>query len=183
VSHDKREDIIVEIQTALSGLPGCKGVWRDRGMLKPSMAPAILLLDGDEMRQTNVVGRGRVEMPPAVFTLKPQIAILLPPRDTVTNLTLGGEPAPIGPDLSAWRVAIVAAVLNDPQLVALCSPHQITYDGATTDMKIGQDLGVFGPWTLYMFSFSYSVDPAQLISQPAVAAAHALLRRQWGRGA
>ena len=165
MSGDRREDILVELQTVLGAISGIKGVWRDRGVLRPSMAPAILLLDGNETRQTRVEGRGHMQMPPAVFTLKPEIAILLPPRDTVQNLTLGGLPQPIGPDLSAWRVAIIAAVINDSNLVSMCSPNQVTYDGYSTDFRVGQEIGAFGAWMLFMFSFSYSLDPSRLTVQ------------------
>jgi len=164
MTNDRREDILARLQVVLGGVPNVRGVWRDRGVLKQSMAPAILLLDGNETRQTRVEGRGHTQMPPAVFTLKPQIAILLPPRDTVQNLTLGGVPQPIGPDLSAYRVAIIAAVLNDEQIIWMCEPNGLTYDGFTTDMRVGQELGAFGPWMLFMFSFNYTFDASQLVA-------------------
>lgn len=162
---DRREQILERLQTILVTVPNIVSVWRDRGVLPPAKCPAILLLDGDESRQTRVEGKQHVQMPPAVFTFRPEIAIVLPPRDTVQNLTLGGMPAAVGPALSSFRAAILAAVLNDIEIVTLCIPSgQITYDGYTTDMRVGQEIGAQGPFMLFRFSLGYTLDPANLLS-------------------
>jgi hypothetical protein len=65
--------------------------------------------------------------------------------------------------LSAFRAAILAVILTDDDLVGLCSPSgQISYDGYTTDMRVGQDIGATGPFMVFRFSFSYTLDPERL---------------------
>lgn len=161
---DTREAILQRLNTILAAVPNVVSVWRDRGVLPPAKCPAILLLDGDETRQTRVESAITVvQMPPAVFTFRPEIAIVLPPRDTVQNLTLDGLPAPAGPALSAFRASILATVLNDQTLIGLCSPTgKIIYEGYRTDMQSGAELGAQGPHMLFRFSISYVLDPQAL---------------------
>jgi hypothetical protein len=137
-----REDILNQIEITLASISGVKTCARDRGLLDEDEKPAIILLDGrEDIAQTDVVRHKSVRMPPAIFRLQPQIFVVLPQRDTTMNTTLNGLPAPIGPELSAWRDLILGALINDPTLVGLLgSEGQITYQGHETDMQTGRTL-------------------------------------------
>jgi hypothetical protein len=168
------------METILSGIPSVRGVWRDRGDVQRMRAPAIIMLDGSEQRLTQFRPSDGVQMPPGIFQVKPQVAIVLPPRDTVQNTTLGGADLPVGPALSAYRTLIVSAILNDDTLIDKCSPSgQITYDGYRTDMDIEKEIGAFGPFMVFMFSLSYSVDPEDLATPETIAAAQAEIAARW----
>lgn len=177
---DKREDILSLMESLLAAVPGVRGVWRDRADIKRDMTPAILLLDGNERRLTVFSSRSGVQMPPAIFQLKPQVAIVLPPRDVLNNLTLNGQPLAIGPSLSAYRTLIVSTILDDQNLVNLLSPSgQLAYDGYDTDMRTGAEIGAFGPFMVHNFSINYSMDPSQLASPATVAIAQAQIAAIW----
>lgn len=179
--NDTREAILSRLQVILEGVPSVVGVWRDRGVLPRIDAPAIIMLDGTERRLTSFTARDGVSMPPAIFQLKPQVAIVLPQRDTVQNLTLGGGALPIGPALSAYRVLIVSAVLGDQDLINIATnaSGQISYDGFDSDFKTGDDIGAFGAFLIFNFSFSYVVDPSLLANPSTVAAATAEIAARW----
>lgn len=177
---DKREDILSLMQTLLEAVPGVRGVWRDRGVITKQMTPAILLLDGNERRLSVFKASSGVQMPPAVFQVKPQVAIVLPPRDVLNNLTLNGQSLAIGPSLSAYRTLIVSTILDSQDLVNLVSPTgQIAYDGYDTDMRTGDEIGAFGPFMVFNFSINYSMDPAQLASPASIAIAQAQIAAIW----
>ncbi len=71
------------------------------------------------------------------------IWVRLAPRDDVTNLTVNNVSDPVGPELSAYRLRILDAVINDPVLTGnqrstfgiLGSSGQIVYKGCDTDMN------------------------------------------------
>lgn len=177
---DKREQILALMQTLLGTIPGVRGVWRDRGDVKKQMTPAILLLDGSERRLTQIRASDGVQMPPAIFQLKPQVAIVLPPRDVLNNLTLNGQPLAIGPSLSAYRTLIVAAILESQDLVGLVgSSGQIVFDGVDTDMRTGDEIGAFGPFMVLNFSINYFMDPSQLASPATISLAQAQIAAIW----
>jgi hypothetical protein len=177
---DRREDILTQMQAVLETVPSVTGVWRDRPGLKRIEAPVIVLLDGNERRQTVFRGTSGTQMPPAVFKLQPQVAIVLPPRDTLSNLTLNGQPLPVGPALSAYRTLIVSAVLGDQGLINLCgSVGTISYDGYDTDMKTGEEIGAFGPFMQFMFTLAYPMDPDELATPASIAAAQAEIAARW----
>jgi hypothetical protein len=137
-----REDILGQIFATLSSLAGVMTCARDRGLLETDELPAIILLDGREDIVSNPVPMKSVRMPPSVFRLQPQIFLILPQRDDASNQTVGnGVFQPVGPQLSYWRDAMLAALINDPTLVGLLgSTGQIVYRGMETDMATGSTL-------------------------------------------
>lgn len=138
---DTPEDICVQLESLLGTVAGIKNVFRDRGEMTRDLLPAIVLLDGRASLVSVVAPLKSVKMPPALFKLQTQLWLSLEPRDDTSNKTLRGQPAPIGPELSAYRVLIKTAVLNDPTLVALVTANgQIEYRGYETDMAIGSSM-------------------------------------------
>jgi hypothetical protein len=114
--------------------------WRDRGQLDDDQLPAAYLLDGTEDIAMDVLvsTRKSVKMPPAIFAMHPQIWVVVKQRDRLDNLTIDGQPAAIGPELSAWRLAVRERVENDAGLLSLLTTSgQITFLGSETDMRSG----------------------------------------------
>lgn len=155
-----REDILTQIGAILASIAGVMTFARNRGEATDVELPAIILLDGREDIVDNRVAQMKsVRMPPAVFRLQPQIFVILRQRDDATNLTLDGHDAPIGPELSYWRDAVLAALINDPVLIdMLGTTGQIVYRGMTTDMVTGATLQ--GQMQLFL-DFNYVWSPAQ----------------------
>ncbi len=138
---DLTEDILARLEIQLGSVSGINNVFRDRGELAKAALPAIVLLDGRTNLIQDVRSRKTVRMPPALFVLQTQVWLALVPRDDVTNLTVGGASAPVGPELSYYRVLIRGAVENDPTLVSLLTTSgQIEYHGCETDMAIGSSM-------------------------------------------
>jgi hypothetical protein len=138
-----REDILAQIETTLASISGVATCARDRGLLETDELPAIILLDGrEDIVQTNVAAMKSVKMPFAIFRLQPQIFLILPQRDDATNTTVNnGLYQPVGPQLSYWRDAILAALINDPTLIGLLgSEGQIVFRSSETDMQTGSTL-------------------------------------------
>lgn len=154
-----REDILVQLEVVLGGIAGITAVYRDRGEMPIEKLPAAILLDGSEILYSPVVPQKSVRMPPAIFIMSPQIFIILAPRDDMTNTTLNGISAPVGPELSAYRDKVMAAVTNDPTLVSLVTTTgQIVYRGCDTDMQSGSSM--IGQLQMH-FDFYYVQFPPQ----------------------
>jgi len=138
-----REDILARIEALLGSISGIGGVWRNRGDFTNPELPVAVLLDGEEeLDPSEDIQRMKFgRMPSARMILKPDILIIARQRDTVSNQTLAGSPAPIGPELSSWRDKVLAAVINDQTLLSLLTPTgQIVYRGCETDMQFGGSL-------------------------------------------
>lgn len=150
-----REQIIDRIVTVLGGISGVRVAARNRADLADvagtgiEVFPAIVLLDGAEMMLSSILPQKSVLMPPALMRLRPEIFVLLRQRDDVKNTTLDGQPAPVGPELSFWRDAVLSALINDSVLVGdggrtsgglLTTSGQIVYQGCQTDMASGRTL-------------------------------------------
>lgn len=165
MATDKREQILLYLQTLLGQVEGITAAYRDRGDFPKEKLPAAVLLDGTEEVRTVIQGHSLTRMPAAVFTLLPQIFVVLKPRYDNTNLTVedaNGKPisAPVGPELSAYRVKVLKAILSDINLAALLGNNgQIEYRGCDTDMQTGSTM--VGQLQLH-FAFSYVLDTAQL---------------------
>lgn len=156
---DIRESILVRLEDVLGGIAGITSVYRDRAEMPIEKLPAAILLDGSEFVAQEIPPHKFVKMPPALFTLVPQIFIVLKPRDDMTNTTLDGADAPVGPELSDYRNKVIAAVVNDPTLLSLVGSNgQITYRGSDTDMQSGSSM--VGQIQLH-FHFNYTLIPPQ----------------------
>lgn len=148
-----REEILAHIATLLGAIPGINGVYRDRGDFTGAQLPIAVLLDGGEELIQEIMPRKLGKMPPAMFTLKPEIAVIAKPRDTPSNETLAGQPVPIGPELSDWRDKVLASIINDETLLTLLTANgQIVYRGCDTDMQWGGSLS--GALQVYL-EFTY----------------------------
>jgi hypothetical protein len=162
---DTREAILEQLQTLLSGVSGIAGVYRDRGDLSTMELPAIILLDGseDNTMADEAVRNKSVRFPGGIVNLKPSIVVVLQPRSDATNLTLDGPngtvvAAPIGPEISQWRMSVRAAIENDHTLISLLGPTgQINYLGSDTDMD-PESMTLQGR-LLVRYSFRYWLTP------------------------
>lgn len=160
MSSDAREDILERLATLLGSISGIKSAWRNRGELKDVDRPAVVLLDGVEDLTQDIPLRKTVKMPPAIFKLQPQIFVLLQIRDNTDNLTLKQQPAPVGPEISSWRMKVLGAIVNDPQLLSLLTANgQIVFKGSKTDMQSGSTIGVLGAQLQMDFDLYYVLQP------------------------
>lgn len=154
---DKRELILDRMFDILNAVPQLldyseHSCFRDRGVLEDDKRPAIVLLDGVENVKNSVERRGRVALSPTVMTLLPQIFVVLKLRKTNTN-------AGVGPELSAFRLAVINAIGTDKQLIDLCGPNgQISLRRVETDMQSGSTLE--GQLRLD-FAIDYVLDPSE----------------------
>ena len=161
--RDIREEILVHLVALMATVPGITAVYRNRGELPKEKLPGAVVLDGSEDLRSNIGGKSFVQMPPAVFTIKPYIYIVLQMRDDITNETVDGVSHPVGPAISAFRMFTLNAVLNDPTLIALCGPNgQIEYRGCETDMQPGAPIGSLGGQIQMKFTISYTLNPSDL---------------------
>jgi hypothetical protein len=160
---DKREQILARLFAVLQAVPSVGTdpetngpcVYRNRDDLPDTKRPAILLLDASEVANESVKEHGRLSKSPNFVTLKPEIFAVLPSSQP--------QNIGVGQALSNMRADILAAVLNDSQLNALCSVGgggQMQYAGGLTDMARGQPmLGEIG----IMIWFTYVFKPQELI--------------------
>lgn len=162
---NQRAIILAHVFELLSGVNGIVGAYRNRGELPPrDKTPGIILLDGPIERKTSLDGMNLTEMPPAVFTLRPEIVLALTPRDDVGNTLLDGHSAPVDVEIAAFEMKILNAILNDETLVAMVTDNgSIVYDGFESDMRNGSTIGATGAVTIFKFAFSYVLDPSDLV--------------------
>jgi hypothetical protein len=138
---DTREEILTRLEEILGALPGLKGVYRNQFDFPNEALPVAYLLDGSEELAMEVPPQKSVLMPPAIFTLRPEIYVALERRDTPANTTIKGVYNPVGPELSAYRMMVLQAVRYDqPLLQLLTTSGQITFMGSQTDMQGGATL-------------------------------------------
>lgn len=150
---DKRELILVRLLAILETIDIEAGhVYRDRAEFEKEELPALVLLDGSETKAMPSAGRagGRV---PQIMILTPQIFFV--PLPTENSLNEG-----VGEMLSAFRIKIIKAILQDGQLEDLLGSNgYIEYRGTITDMQTGAEV----QGQLQMdFAFTYTFDPNKL---------------------
>jgi hypothetical protein len=162
MSDDTREDILSRLQVLLGEVSGIATAYRDRGQIPDDLVlPAVILYDGRETLFSEIPDLKTVYMPPAIMTLSVELHLVLTPRDTLQNETLNGVIAPIGPELSSFRMRILNAVIDDHGLFAILGGRggtgQIIYKGHETDMRIGAamwgQMGMFFDFR-YVLAFS-----------------------------
>lgn len=143
---DKREQILVRLNDILVTLAGDDiHVYRDRAEFDETELPAYVLLDGTETKQLQSNDRRG----PAIMLLQCQLFWVALPTENQLNIN-------VGPDLSAKRSAMVAAITRDGQLQDLLGPNgYMEYRGMETDMQTGGE--VIGQFRLD-FAFAYVLD-------------------------
>lgn len=150
---DKRELILLRLLAIGKAITGIKSGWRNRGELKEDKRPAFVLLDGSENNPTPNEGRGHQGFAIHLMDLRPQIFILLVPRDTPKNEGVGEE-------LSAWRAKLLKAFASDQQLLDLVGPNgSIIFRGMQSDMQSGSAL--YGELQ-FDFGIRYVLNPLEL---------------------
>lgn len=142
---DTRETILEYLQSIIAAVkddadaPLFKNVWRNRAEVQDVDRPCVVIFEGSETLITNTDGKGIVRHPPAVYRMEPQVFILHKSRDDTTNLTLDGEAAPIGQEMTDFRTRLLNAVINDENLVGLVGTNgQVRFLGFATDMATGR---------------------------------------------
>ena len=162
-------DVLAEVNAQmillLGAVPGIKGVFRDRSELPPQdRTPGIVYLDGVEKIKTVLAGGNFTAMPVAVFTLRPQVFLVLTLRTNADNTLLpNGTVLPVADEMEAFRVKIIGAVANDDTLVALIGDNgSVVYEGFDTDMQTGSTIGSLGATMQFHFAISYVLDPSDL---------------------
>jgi hypothetical protein len=157
MAQDRREGILHRLEEILGGVR-VNGVWqsgglsipilgdtgvpnpvtmipaanfsRNRNQLTVKTAPAILLLDADEVRDASVTSsqRGLREnrMRDQIMKMTPEIYVVLDDRNIVNKNS--------GRDLNTARLAILAAIIPDVTLQKIVSAQgDMVYDGTVTD--------------------------------------------------
>lgn len=138
MSEDRRAQILDRLMAIYTPIPEALGfpansVFRNRGELPEDKRPAIVLLDGLEVRASSLRA-GRTMMGPQIMTLQPQTFVLLKPRKTAANSGIGAE-------LTLFRNRIIRDVSKDEFLATLCGPNgQIVLNRVETDLQTGSSL-------------------------------------------
>lgn len=142
---DKREQILDRLFTVLQTVTPVVGhehfqektavsaieFYRNRGEIEGDKRPAITMLDADEDVGTQVVhgrGQGGLAAQPVMVTMRPEIFILLDPREPKNE--------ELGQLMNAYRAKVLHAINADAQLAAL--GVTITYEGCLTDTATGR---------------------------------------------
>jgi len=155
---DKREAILQRMFTILqtiNGIAVVEGescVFRNRGEVPAEKLPALVLLDGREEIRISASGKGGI-LAPTLFTLLPQVFVILKPRDGVSNDGIGEE-------LSSYRIKLLKAFTSDDSLIGMLGSNgEIQYLGHETDMQTGSTM--LGQMQM-LFSLTYVLNPNDL---------------------
>jgi hypothetical protein len=121
---DRREDILTRLATVCGAVDGVASAVRNRLDVTKLQRPAVAIFDAAEqlldqpMSSRGIPGHSEIQR----MELSPLISIHIRGTDSVDAGML----------LSLYRSRLLAAVLNDPVLLAACSPNgSIRYEGAT----------------------------------------------------
>jgi hypothetical protein len=158
MSFDKREAILqrmLAILTTITGpavVDGTVSIFRNRGEVPVEKLPALVLLDGKETIRLSTSGKGGI-LAPTVFTLEPQVFVVLKPREDVNNDGIGEE-------LSDYRIKLLKAFTSDDSLLAMLGSNgEINYLGSETDMQTGSTM--LGQMQM-LFTLTYVLNPSDL---------------------
>lgn len=155
---DRRELILLRLLAVLGTVDGIDSdkVFRNRiqfGDTKENLElPCLVLLDGSE---TTLTPNARNDAA-RVMLLAPQIFVVLKPTDD-------GKNTGVGETLSAFRVKIIKAILQDNVLADLLGVDSrsgyIEYRGIVSDLQTGSSV----EGQLQMdFAFAYTFNPSKL---------------------
>jgi hypothetical protein len=152
---DKREAILQRMLSILQGIPGPAvvdgepSIFRNRGEVPVEKMPALVLLDGRETINISTHAKGGI-LAPTVFTLRPQVFVILKPTNRIDNDGIGEE-------LSDYRMKLLKAFSGDEDLIfMLGSNGEIQYLGHETDMQTGSTM--LGQMQMN-FSLNYTLNP------------------------
>jgi hypothetical protein len=158
MAFDKREAILQRMFTILHTITGpaivdgepC--IFRNRGEVPVEKMPCLVLLDGREEIRLSASGKGGI-LAPTLFTLMPQVFVILKPTADINNDGIGEE-------LSDYRVRLLKAFASDDDLIALLGSNgEIQYLGHETDMQTGSTM--LGQMQM-LFSLTYVLNPNDL---------------------
>jgi len=165
MATNKREQILGQLVTILQGVPGFVNVWRDRDAGAPRdpttqdpLLPAAIVLDGKVIPEVAAkwvmdFTTGTQKLSPGLYSLQPQVWIVLMPRETIENINVGSE-------LSDFEQKVIKAVTTDETLIGILGMNgKIEYRGNETDMQSGSSLE--GQMKVD-FAFTYVMNPADL---------------------
>jgi hypothetical protein len=144
MSVDRREQILTQLVTILNGVDGfavvdsVKSVFRNRTEIPPEeLCPCAILLDGRESRVSEIspyASGSQRRGTPAVYSLRPQIWIVLRLRKDQLNVGVGEE-------LSLFRTRVLTAMNADDTLAGLLTENGgVDYMGANTDLQSGSSM-------------------------------------------
>jgi hypothetical protein len=155
---DVREEILLRILAVLAALPGIETAARNRLELSGTRRPAAILHDGveEESSQDSAAPppRGSLKQ---FMSLQPRIVIMM-----------GDSSDAIGAAMSAFRAALLPAILGDATLQQLCGgPSGVR--GQTTMLYLGSTLETVGGATTeatmeFNFRFQYVLSIEDLAS-------------------
>lgn len=154
---DRREMILVKLEALLGDITEApaENVFRNRAVLPEDKRPAMVLLDGVEDVQLSGGPKSMRGPAPSLAVLRPQIFAVLKRREIP-------EAPLIGPELSLYRRAIIAAVIYDEDLRELVTTNgMIEYQGSETDMQSGSSME--GQLQIN-FAFRYPLIPQDLLT-------------------
>lgn len=158
MAFDKREAILQRmfaILCSVAGPPVVDGqlcVFRNRGEVPVEKMPALVLLDGREEIRISAHLKGGI-LAPTLFTLQPQVFVILKPRETIDNDGIGEE-------LSDYRVRLLKAFGSDEELIGMLGSNgEMQYLGHETDMQTGSTM--LGQMQM-LFSLTYVLNPKDL---------------------
>jgi hypothetical protein len=147
LSDDKREKLLVRLNKILDDLASGTEikVYRNRAEFDYGELPAYILLDGTEATGTKSTDRRG----PQIMMLTPQIFYVPTPTENQLNINMG-------PQLSAMRVTMIKAIMQDETLTGLLGTNGYAeYRGMETDMQTGAE--VKGQFRMD-FAFAYVFD-------------------------
>lgn len=144
---DRREDILARLTVIAEGFDGYT-VGRNLTDLPDDALPALVLMDGDE-EAGEPVAPGRRGVPsPVIVQMSPTL-----------HAVLKGAAATLGPAMNTLRRDMIAAVLYDETLAALCLDGKMTYDACATGL-FGDGMSIIAEIGL-SFTFTYVLRPSE----------------------
>lgn len=156
MSRDRREEILIQLEVILLEEIGDGLVFRNRSDVERMERPCVILLDGVESTTgtlTRKSSRGP-DIRADLMELRPEVFLFLKRREEAQAATRG-------PELSAYRMQLIKAVIHDETLISIVGSNGgIFYRGHDTDMQSGE--AVQG-MMLLRFAFHYVLDPNELL--------------------
>lgn len=141
---DVRELILSRFHSVVAAVAGIQNAERNRIQWDDRQLPAVSVLEGDEEVSESDLPRGRPSARPYLVTATPQVYV-----------RVGGTE--VGTDLNTLRLAIIEAILNDSELVAMSlNGRGIRYAGMQSTLAAARSMdGAF----VLVFAITYELRP------------------------